>query len=368
MGHPMGTPFPYQFCKATHKRVLCTCTYSHVFCVSFFLFLTNTSSTAINYRKCLTAETAFPAPLQDALAGYLYLLGLGFEPQNITLIGDSSGAHILLGLTRYLAELHMEHMQDPEVGLGLGLGLEPGASHTQDDTTTTTTKLEHRSGGSGGSNGDHSVVRNLGVPGALLLISPSTNLSHPPNDTIPTCILSPYLNRRVYPSMARHYPPDALERNPYFSPASPAVTGESAALVYAQQHPQQRSQERRSRGCVEALEVGRGTGVDSVRMDVDIEKDGAGGDGFTSHNTDTNMNTNTRTGLRIYIQHGTAELITPDQDLFTAKLAQEGVVFEVDRVEGGCHLDAMMAFTCLEKKESSWVRLLDAVKKYTDDG
>jgi acetyl esterase/lipase len=341
------------------------------------LFLTNISSTAINYRKCLTAETAFPAPLQDALAGYLYLLGLGFEPQNITLIGDSSGAHILLGLTRYLAELHMEYMQDPEVGLGL----EPGASHTQDDTTTTGTKLEHRSGGSGGSSGDHTVVRSLGVPGALLLISPSTNLSHPPNDAIPTCILSPYLNRRVYPSMARHYPPDALERNPYFSPASPAVTGESAALVYAQQHPQQhsrqhprqwqmRSQERRSRGWTGPSEVGRETGVDGVRMDVDIdiEKDGAGGNGFTSHNTNTNTDTNTRTGLRIYIQHGTAELITPDQDLFTAKLAQEGVVFEVDRVEGGCHLDAMMAFTCLEKKESSWVRLLDAVKKYTDDG
>jgi hypothetical protein len=69
---------------------------------------------AVNYRKCLTAETAFPAPLQDALAGYLYLKGLGFLPENITFIGDSSGAHIMLGLVRYLSETTSK-----ELGLGI---------------------------------------------------------------------------------------------------------------------------------------------------------------------------------------------------------------------------------------------------------
>jgi acetyl esterase/lipase len=42
--------------------------------------------------------------MQDALAGYLYLISRGFQAHNITLIGDSSGAHLMLGLARYLAE------------------------------------------------------------------------------------------------------------------------------------------------------------------------------------------------------------------------------------------------------------------------
>lgn len=60
---------------------------------------------AVNHRKALTPDSAFPAQLQDALAGLVYLLSLGFEAQNISLIGDSSGAHIQLALCRYLAEL-----------------------------------------------------------------------------------------------------------------------------------------------------------------------------------------------------------------------------------------------------------------------
>jgi acetyl esterase/lipase len=65
----------------------------------------------------VTADAAFPAPLQDVLAGYLYLIDLGFEPLNISLIGDSSGAHLVLGLSRYLAEINSK-----ETDLGM-----PGA-------------------------------------------------------------------------------------------------------------------------------------------------------------------------------------------------------------------------------------------------
>ncbi|GHJ83602.1 hypothetical protein NliqN6_0004 [Naganishia liquefaciens] len=61
---------------------------------------------AVNYRKSLTAETAFPACLLDALAGYLFLTrDLGFLPSNIILMGDSAGGNLALGLARYLAEL-----------------------------------------------------------------------------------------------------------------------------------------------------------------------------------------------------------------------------------------------------------------------
>jgi acetyl esterase/lipase len=44
----------------------------------------------------------FPAALIDALAGYLYLIKLGFPEEDIIIIGDSAGANLALALTRYL--------------------------------------------------------------------------------------------------------------------------------------------------------------------------------------------------------------------------------------------------------------------------
>lgn len=62
----------------------------------------------MNYRKCLSPSTAFPAPLLDALAGYLHLTRtLGFPPENITLIGESAGGHLALTLSRYLADISL---------------------------------------------------------------------------------------------------------------------------------------------------------------------------------------------------------------------------------------------------------------------
>jgi acetyl esterase/lipase len=105
--------------------------------------------------------------------------------------------------------------------------------------------------------------------------------------------------------MARHYPDDALSKNPYFSPA---VSGSLHYLVQAQ----------RDRG------------------------------------------------LRIFVLHGTSELITPDQKIFVNKMKTEGVEFELDMIEGGAHLDPGIAFALLERgPQSSWVRLLDAVRRYT---
>ncbi|WFD36811.1 hypothetical protein MCUN1_003701 [Malassezia cuniculi] len=48
---------------------------------------------------------SYPGALLDALAGYIYLVEkLGFTPENITLMGDSSGGNLALALCRYLRD------------------------------------------------------------------------------------------------------------------------------------------------------------------------------------------------------------------------------------------------------------------------
>jgi len=47
-------------------------------------------------------RNAFPAALVDCLAGYIYLLGLGFKPAHIILTGDSAGANTALALAHHL--------------------------------------------------------------------------------------------------------------------------------------------------------------------------------------------------------------------------------------------------------------------------
>jgi hypothetical protein len=105
MGHPMGTPFPYYFCRTAHVRVLGELRAMNI--INSMLI----PKSAVNPRKAMTAETAFPAPLQDAFAGYMYLLGLNFRPNNIILVGDSSGAHIMMALTRYISDI--SNKEDP---------------------------------------------------------------------------------------------------------------------------------------------------------------------------------------------------------------------------------------------------------------
>ena len=45
---------------------------------------------ALDYR--LAPEHPFPAPIEDSLAGYRYLLAAGFKPQNIAIAGDRPAA------------------------------------------------------------------------------------------------------------------------------------------------------------------------------------------------------------------------------------------------------------------------------------
>ncbi|PWN39052.1 alpha/beta-hydrolase [Ceraceosorus guamensis] len=57
------------------------------------------------YRLATAPENAFPASLQDVFAAYMALLhDQGYEAQNISLIGDSSGGNLVLGLLKLLGD------------------------------------------------------------------------------------------------------------------------------------------------------------------------------------------------------------------------------------------------------------------------
>lgn len=126
----------------------------------------------MNYRKCLSSDTAFPAPLLDALAGYIYLTQtLSFPAESITLIGESAGAHLCLILSRYLSDL------------------------------------------------------SLSQPGSLVLVSPWADFTMDPSalhgsyvSYSPYDFILPWRLHMGIRSATRHYAPEAI-RGEYFSPA-----------------------------------------------------------------------------------------------------------------------------------------------------
>lgn len=65
--------------------------------------LTSLPVLGVNYRKSVSADTAFPAPLQDIIAAYAYLVRTGFT--RIALAGDSAGAWLGCALMQCLARL-----------------------------------------------------------------------------------------------------------------------------------------------------------------------------------------------------------------------------------------------------------------------
>ena len=113
MGHPQSTMFPYKFARESGRRVLG---------LSVLPLGTGRcliADIAVNHRKALSPETAFPAQLLDLAAAYAYLLSQGFAGENVVMIGDSSGGHLVLALSRYLSELNAER---PALNVGM-----PGA-------------------------------------------------------------------------------------------------------------------------------------------------------------------------------------------------------------------------------------------------
>lgn len=59
----------------------------------------------INYR--LAPDHRFPAPIEDAITAYRWLLKQGFEPKNIALVGDSAGGGLALSTLLALREQAM---------------------------------------------------------------------------------------------------------------------------------------------------------------------------------------------------------------------------------------------------------------------
>jgi len=78
-GHPCASPLPWNTIRMTNIPIF-----------------------GVNFRKCVTAKTAFPAALQDAVAAYFYLLDQGFSPENLCVMGDSGGGGIAVTLLLYL--------------------------------------------------------------------------------------------------------------------------------------------------------------------------------------------------------------------------------------------------------------------------
>lgn len=78
-GHPVVSPLPWRIMEATQIPVF-----------------------GVNFRKCVTKTTAFPAAIQDAVAAFDYLLKQGFLPGNISIMGDSGGGGIAFTTLLYL--------------------------------------------------------------------------------------------------------------------------------------------------------------------------------------------------------------------------------------------------------------------------
>lgn len=90
-------------------------------------FLRNSSSPsfrrtfAVEYRLSSPGEPGkgsvfpFPTALIDALAGYLYLVKLGFPEENIVIVGDSAGGNLALALTRYLLSNREQQPKLPRI-------------------------------------------------------------------------------------------------------------------------------------------------------------------------------------------------------------------------------------------------------------
>ena len=68
----------------------------------------------LSWSTPLPAQGAFPAALIDCVAAYKYLIkDLGFEAQNILIMGESAGGNLAFQLTRYIAQMNLPGLPSP---------------------------------------------------------------------------------------------------------------------------------------------------------------------------------------------------------------------------------------------------------------
>ena len=93
--------------------------------------VTSMSVLSVNYR--LAPEHPFPTGLEDGLYSYKWLLKEGYQPKNIIIGGDSSGANITLAL--------LLKLRDKGIPLPTGaFALSPPIDYTQESKTKYTNK------------------------------------------------------------------------------------------------------------------------------------------------------------------------------------------------------------------------------------
>ena len=134
----------------------------------------------------------FPTALIDALAGYLYLIKLGFLEEDIIVVGDSAGGNMALALTRYLLSNKEKQPKLPEVPAALIL-ISPYTDASEQFI----------------DNPD---------PQASLVVNAERDWLQPINGELRRMVAKAFLGGR----------PEDLElahRNPYISPASPVLLG-----------------------------------------------------------------------------------------------------------------------------------------------
>jgi acetyl esterase len=61
---------------------------------------------SLDYR--LAPENSYPESLDDALEAYAWLLGKGYKPKDISVCGDSAGAHLAASLVHHLSNENMD--------------------------------------------------------------------------------------------------------------------------------------------------------------------------------------------------------------------------------------------------------------------
>ena len=134
----------------------------------------------------------FPAALIDGLAGYLYLIKLGFLKENIILVGDSAGGNLVLALIRYLLSNEEQQPKLPKI---------PGSIVLLSPWTDLTQQFNESPG-----------------PQSSLTLNAGRDWLVPINGGIVALSAVVFLGGR----------PEHIElayRNPYISPASPVLLG-----------------------------------------------------------------------------------------------------------------------------------------------